>query len=433
MTGVIRRPFGRLRQRRPDDSEHGAVATLVAILLSAGVLMGMGALVIDVGQLYLEREELQSGADAASFKVALDCVKSGACVTPTAATITTETAVATDYAGRNARDGKATAKICFKAACPTPATGTNPCSNFPSTAAVTSGNYVEVRTSTLTSGNATLIPPVFAGALAGVPYTGKNVAACARVNWGTPAVGRVLAVGISLCDWTRMTTGKGFFNPISSLVTGGVLPLLGLTYPGSTSDSAIVKNETGLGRTTCNGSPLDPLSRGFAVLNNMDGSLPDSSCQIAVNVGDSVPSNFGSDLTSGQDCLNALKASKGIAVLVPIWDTLTEPYFTSVVIYHPPTYHIVGFAPFVLTGYAGLIGGLLGTLGNVVAALLAPLFPNTASALSSGAPTDAIAQCGLLGLAACIYGYFTKSLVTMSSPVFGTGNYYGATVIGRTG
>ena len=273
--------------------------------------MGMGALVIDVGQLYLEREELQSGADAASFKVALDCVKSGACVTPTAATITTETAVATDYAGRNARDGKATAKICFKATCPTPATGTNPCSNFPSTAAVTSGNYVEVRTSTLTSGNATLIPPVFAGALAGVPYTGKNVAACARVNWGTPAVGRVLAVGISLCDWTRMTTGKGFFNPISSLVTGGVLPLLGLTYPGSTSDSAIVKNETGLGRTTCNGSPLDPLSRGFAVLNNMDGSLPDSSCQIAVNVGDSVPSNFGSDLTSGQDCLNAPEGVEG--------------------------------------------------------------------------------------------------------------------------
>jgi uncharacterized membrane protein len=54
--------FDGFKRRR--TSEHGAVAALVAVLLAAGVLFGSGALVIDVGLLYSEREQLQSGADA---------------------------------------------------------------------------------------------------------------------------------------------------------------------------------------------------------------------------------------------------------------------------------------------------------------------------------------------------------------------------------
>ncbi|WP_255689185.1 hypothetical protein [Actinoplanes sp. DH11] len=33
----------------------------------------------------------------------------------------------------------------------------------------------------------------------------------------------------------------------------------------------------------------------------------------------------------------------------------------------------------------------------------------------------------------CIYGYFTKTLVPTYQPAFGTGQPFGATVIGRTG
>ena len=46
-------------------------------MLAGGVLLGMAALVVDVGTLYTEREELLSGADAAAQRLALDCSRTG--------------------------------------------------------------------------------------------------------------------------------------------------------------------------------------------------------------------------------------------------------------------------------------------------------------------------------------------------------------------
>ena len=62
----IARPLLRLLRR----DERGAVGVLVAVLLAGGVLLGLGAMVIDVGQLYQERAQLQNGADAAAVAVA---------------------------------------------------------------------------------------------------------------------------------------------------------------------------------------------------------------------------------------------------------------------------------------------------------------------------------------------------------------------------
>jgi uncharacterized membrane protein len=57
----------RSNRRKRDDYEHSAIGMTLAVLLSGGVLFGMGAIVVDVGHLYVEREELQSGADAAGW------------------------------------------------------------------------------------------------------------------------------------------------------------------------------------------------------------------------------------------------------------------------------------------------------------------------------------------------------------------------------
>jgi uncharacterized membrane protein len=52
------------------------VATVVAILLGSGVLLGTLAVVVDVGRLYVERDELQNGADSAALAMAKACADS---------------------------------------------------------------------------------------------------------------------------------------------------------------------------------------------------------------------------------------------------------------------------------------------------------------------------------------------------------------------
>src|SRR3954470_21101050 len=59
----------------PPSDDRGAVVATLAIMLGAGVLLGMAAVVVDVGRLYAEREQLQSGADAAAWAVAETCVR----------------------------------------------------------------------------------------------------------------------------------------------------------------------------------------------------------------------------------------------------------------------------------------------------------------------------------------------------------------------
>jgi len=57
--------------RRIDD-ERGGIAVTVAILLV--VMIGLGALVLDVGNLYWERRQLQNSADASALAAAQDLV-----------------------------------------------------------------------------------------------------------------------------------------------------------------------------------------------------------------------------------------------------------------------------------------------------------------------------------------------------------------------
>jgi hypothetical protein len=132
---------------------------------------------------------------------------------------------------------------------------------------------------------------------------------------------------------------------------------------------------------------------------------------IDVNVGDNPQSFLLSGLLPGLYCAQKLKvlAPKREPILVPIYDTLT----TNPILSLQPSYHIVGFAPFVVTGYADLIKDV----GNI---LTGGLLPGVAGLLCTA-------------LSDCIYGYFTQTIVPKPRPVFGTGRNFGATVIGRTG
>lgn len=81
-----------------EDGERGAVAVITAFSLV--ILLGFAALAIDVGMLYQERAELQSGADASALAIAQDCaVARAACDTPTD--------TAQTLANANTKDGAA--------------------------------------------------------------------------------------------------------------------------------------------------------------------------------------------------------------------------------------------------------------------------------------------------------------------------------------
>ena len=55
------------------SSERGAVATIVAMLLGFGVVLGFAAISIDVGSLMWERRQVQNGADATALALAKTC------------------------------------------------------------------------------------------------------------------------------------------------------------------------------------------------------------------------------------------------------------------------------------------------------------------------------------------------------------------------
>ena len=190
-----------VRRLQGARDDRGAVGVLVAILIGAGVLFGMGALVVDVGQLYQNQAELQNGADAAALAIAKSCAE-GSC-TPS---------IATSYADANASNlTGGTAYVTFvcgvngtgtvgTGAC---GTGNKHCAANPPTGT----NYVDVETSTELANGSHLLPPVFARTLAGNGnYQGTTVYSCSQAEWGVPVIGNTVGITLGYCDWTEATS-----------------------------------------------------------------------------------------------------------------------------------------------------------------------------------------------------------------------------------
>lgn len=280
----------------PDD--RGAVAVLVAILLGGGVLLGTGALVIDVGLIAHEREQLQGGADAAAWAVAVSCVR-------TPATCADQQPLAQRQAGANARDGHSAAAltVCASGCGGAPRGRTPPCPALPPDLAAP---FAEVRTETREAGGGTLLPPTLARSLAG-GYAGTAVAACAQVAWGPPATGTVLALGIAQCAWAAATgDGTTYPSPSGTLAAGGTTP-------------------AGCG---------DPLPAGWQATTGYTWLAEDDGCERTFDT--AAPATAPA---APADCTGALGAARdsGEPVLVPITDATDGA-----------GYRISGFAAFVV-------------------------------------------------------------------------------------
>ncbi|MGK3649965.1 TadE/TadG family type IV pilus assembly protein [Pseudarthrobacter enclensis] len=87
-------------RKKAGSNEKGAAGVTVAVMMM--VLIGAGALAVDVGQIYAERAQLQNGADAGALAVALSC-KNGAC----------NAALADNLANSNSNDSASTASVDY--------------------------------------------------------------------------------------------------------------------------------------------------------------------------------------------------------------------------------------------------------------------------------------------------------------------------------
>jgi Flp pilus assembly protein TadG len=172
--------FGRRR-------DAGGVAVIVGILLATGVLLGVSALAVDVGQIYAEREELQSGADAAAMAVAMDCLHGRETDCRDLHDVT-----AKHYANLNARDGVSNvAEVCgvdrdWLSACSGGPDNLTAClGDLP----LNTSGWVQVRVTTERPSGSDdsrfILPSIFAQTLAS-GVRGTSVGACSRVAWGTP-------------------------------------------------------------------------------------------------------------------------------------------------------------------------------------------------------------------------------------------------------
>ncbi len=88
------------RLKSQHGKERGAAGVLVAVMML--VLIGAGAMAVDVGQIYAERAQLQNAADAGAMAAAKQCHEAGGC------SVLQATTWAAELSGPNSNDGAST-------------------------------------------------------------------------------------------------------------------------------------------------------------------------------------------------------------------------------------------------------------------------------------------------------------------------------------
>lgn len=292
--------------RRMSD-DRGAVAVLVALLVPV-VLLGMGALVLDFGQLYAEKRQLQNGADAAALAVARDYAQAP----PADQTCIAGARIGTaqSYADENANDA-AGSNIAF-IECP-------------------EANQLRIGTSTRSSDGGFLTP-----ILRQVLGEGNiTVAAVAAANWGPPSsLTGGLPITISQCEFDFYTDGGTDLGPQPPYTT---------PYP---EDQAIKFHDTDA-EETGSGCPSSSsgadLPGGFGWLN--PDAEPEGSC-VAKTDADGYSEDKPGTSVPGTDCRDKLQELLGEAVPLPIYSETNGLNGSN------GEYLIEGYAAFVLTGYS---------------------------------------------------------------------------------
>ena len=279
----------RLSPRSGRRDERGAVVILMAAFTV--VIVGMAALVVDVGAIHDEKRQLQNGADAAALGLARYIL--GAC--PNAATPACTAALpgrASDLAKRNAHDSFTAVQT--------------PVVDY-------SRKLVTVTTTTLDAGGGSILPFSFAQTLTGVK--GKEVKATAAASWGGNRSAPVVRLTLSRCEWLAGTSNGTVFDQPRTIL-----------FHRDTPDN-------------CPGGPSGAnLPGGYGWLTDADSSPDD--CVVTVPANATVGSDTGNSAPSPCHMADYMNQD----VLMALFDAVGGSGSNG-------TYHIYGFAQFHLTAY----------------------------------------------------------------------------------
>ncbi|KQN95028.1 pilus assembly protein TadG-related protein [Arthrobacter sp. Leaf69] len=279
------------RLSRVADKERGATGVLVAVMML--VLIGAGAMAVDVGQIYAERAQLQNAADAGAMAAAQQCHS-----TPTECSAKA-LVWAQDMTGGNSNDGATTVDSVD----------------------LSVPNQVTVVTSTLngTSG-AGFLTKMFASALNAPPVTvGARATAVIEPLGGATA----FPLAISDCQYD-------------------------LSGAEDTGDIQLIKYKPGSG--TCTSTSGHVIPGGFGWLDHTGGP-----CLAATDADDTVPTDTGANYPGACDATvtawkNTIASGGTVEATFPVYDDAGGTG-------HGGWFHIRGYATFRLIGWAFSGGG----------------------------------------------------------------------------
>lgn len=203
----------RCQLTRSLSDETGATTAVFSIVVLIGIMAGTFALVVDGGQLFLERRVVQNVADASALYLAQTCA-----LRDCSSEIDT---VIKGYADYNSPDLKSEiTKICGTSTPDTATLVTDPllvgCNEGVAaswrdcqTAPTGDSNFVRVRSQTRTIAGGSALSPTFARLFGdGNPEDGTwTLRGCSQAIWGAPSSIRVTTpLAISICNFVQPTS-----------------------------------------------------------------------------------------------------------------------------------------------------------------------------------------------------------------------------------
>lgn len=282
-------------------NERGGIAVIVALLMV--VLLGFGAISVDVAKIYSERVQLQNGSDSVALMVAQKCARN-----ESDTNCSTTAPMAADLADKNAADDL---------------------SNIKSIVLDKTNRAVQVTTGAQEAGATTNSVSLFFAGVLGIPST--EVSASSSVRWGSPEKGRTaFPITVSICQVRDQTNvmqllqlhGKHansdcFYGPSGAAVEGG--------FGGLAQDQGVCGATIDIAASKAGGDT---------------GNNPPPYCETTLN-------GWAADMNSGKD----------VIVLLPIFNTVTGTGTNAV-------FGLTTFAAFKVNGWKLGSSGLPYTFRN---------------------------------------------------------------------